>query len=585
MRKLLISLMCMSLVAPLTAHAAQICVDSAEISTAVEISAIYPNPNTGEDEWIEIKNTSTKVVLLDFYTLEDATAKPWALTGSLAANGTSRLSGFPFALNNSDETVTLKTTDGVTVDTFAYKTTTKGQIITKEDIETTATTTTTETPNTSTTPPAETTTTTSTQTPATTPTLWPSFSEALPNPVGSDSSEEWIELYNPHDQILTLDGLNLDDEEGGSTPYKLTGTLAPESYLLITIVDSKITLNNDTDHVRLLGINNEILWDITYSDTKEGESWVKIGDSYTFTTPTPGEENTAPQAAPQEETANSTGEDSPGDTVDPANNGDLSENVDISEVFPNPEGPDQKEEWIELTNGGTVPVDLGNWILDDGPGGSDPYVIPSGTIVAPGGTLVLYRTESGVVLNNTSETVELSDYTGEIMSEVSYDESVEGESYSEITVEDTASEQASLNGLGNQIFSIWKWTIPTPGETNPIWKQIKGEVADFDGQLLTLFDGISNWTFKTASAQTDNLLYSVGNTILVQAAMKNGIYEIMSGELVSANASQNKSGGSGTPWSLILSSLALTTWISYEVYKRRKERAKKNLHFDEQALN
>ena len=45
---------------------------------------------------------------------------------------------------------------------------------------------------------------------------------------------------------------------------------------------------------------------------------------------------------------------------------DLSESVNISEVFPNPEGSDQESEWIEITNTSSVDVNLGNWIIDDG---------------------------------------------------------------------------------------------------------------------------------------------------------------------------------------------------------------------------
>ena len=566
-KRLLATLVTISFLLPQIALAKDICIAEEDIPKDLEITALYPNPNTGEDEWIEIKNTGKTNLELAFYTIEDTTNKPYPLEGTLEAGESTSITGFSFQLNNSNETVTLKTIAGDTVDTFSYETSTKGQAIEKDaQVETAS-----ETTSEDTTEPTETE--TEVITPVT-PTLWPIFSEAMPNPEGSDSTEEWIELYNPYDQALTMDGLKLDDEDGGSSPYGLTGTLEAESYLLVSIQDSKLTLNNTVDHIRLLGANDEILWDISYEDTTEGKSYALIGDSYVITTPTPGEENIAPESTTENADASEEATESDTNYQD----GDLSENVEITEVFPNPEGPDQEEEWIELTNGGTIAVNLGNWILDDGPGGSDPYIIPDNFIIEPGQTLIIYRTESGIALNNSNETVEIVDYNGEIMDEISYESSEEGESYSQITVEETATESASIAELGQSKFDIWEWTIPSPGEPNPIWKQIKGDVESFDGSLLTLFDGTSNWTFKANQAQTDELLFKIGNTVLVQASMENGLYKIMTSELIKgAEASQKTS----IPWGLIATVITIAGWLGYEAYKKRQ----KTLHFGPEALN
>ena len=395
-----------------------------EISTELEISALYPNPNSGEEEWIELTKLGDDPIDLSLYTLEDATAKPWTPSGTLEE--TVRLTGFSFQLNNSNETVTLKTKHGTVVDTWTYTTSTKGVILTRDaedaEVETASETTATST-------------TTSTVTTTATPSKWPSFSEAMPNPEGSDSTNEWIELYNPYEESITLNGLYLDDSDGGSSPYALSGALAPESYLLIYVTESKLTLNNDSDHVRLLGVNDEILWDVVYSNPKEGESYAAFGSSHEWTQePTPGSENRRSSSAEEDS------EDSNSTTYQ---DGDLSDEVTITEVLPNPVGPDTEKEWIEITNASDESINLGNWTLDDGPGGSDPFVFPDDTILGPGETLVLYRTETGLALNNSDETVQLADYTGEIVSEIQYDTSVEGESYAEIQVEEVQSTQAS----------------------------------------------------------------------------------------------------------------------------------------------
>lgn len=512
------------------------------------ISAVYPNPNSGESEWVELSNESGETLDLSLYTLEDATAKPWTLSGALEE--TMRIEGFSFQLNNSNETVTLKTIEGTVVDSFTYASSTKGVFISRES---SATTTEEDTEvNTASSPDPT--------PPAVTPNLWPIFSEALPNPEGSDSTDEWIELYNPYGESLELSGLSLDDSEGGSTSYVLSGSLAAESYLLLSVSETKLTLNNDTDHLRLLGLNGEILWDVIYTDSSEGKSYAFFGTFYDWTEePSPGTENTwAGEAAEDNKTENL------------YENGDLSDEVAITEVFPNPEGPDTEEEWIEITNNGDDPVNLGNWTLDDGEGGSEAFIFPDDTIIEPGETLILYRTETGIALNNSNETVQLSDYSGETMSEINYETSEEGDSYSEIQIEEVKSIQASASGLGNQVFSTWQWVTPSPGALNPIWKQVKGEILEFDGSLLTLFDGVSTWTFKTTGdGNLDPLLYQTGNQVLIQASSKEGFFEIMHSELLSA---PERKDALSIPWSILGSLILLLGYGGYEALKRRKNR-------------
>ncbi len=534
---------------------AQSTTTTTSISTAVQISALYPNPNTGEQEWIELTNTGSSSLDLNNYTLEDATAKPWTASGTVTAGGKLQLTGFNFQLNNSNETVTLKTNAGTLVDTWTYATSSKGVILYR-----TSQSTTTETPSATTT-----TNTSSTSTTQSTPSLWPAFSEALPNPEGTDSTEEWIELYNPYSEVLTLTGLQLDDAEDGSSPYSLTGTLAADSTLLISIEDSHLNLNNTEDHVRLLGVNGEILWDYSYSNPKEGSSLIAYGNSTTWTThPTPGEDNIAVESETPESSQKSTSNET--SSSETYQNGDLSESVEITEVFPNPEGPDNEEEWIELTNGGTEAVNLGNWTLTDASGKT--YTFPDSTVIQAGETVVLYRTESTISLNNSNESLTLADFTDEVLSEVSFETSEEDQSYSEIQIEEVSSVQASVSGLGNPVLTLWQWVTPSPGLQNPIWKQIKGSVTEFDGSLLTLFDGISTWTFKTSESSTDELLYQTGNILLIQASLKNDLYEIMHAELLeNSGKSQNSA---SFPWSIALSLTGLTGWGVYELYKRRK---------------
>ncbi len=346
------------------------CVDLGS-APPMELESIYPNPLQDEIEWIALYNPNNESVDLSHYTLEDGTAHPWTLTGNIESKTRLEITGFPFQLNNGEDTVILRSSDGTLLDQIHYTSTQAGIAIENgaSDVILTAE-----------------------ETSAETPTDLPEFSEALPDPEGSDTTEEWIELYNPHDHSIILDGLLLDDQAGGSKPHALSGNMASHEYKVLSITESKLTLNNSTDAVRLLDLEEKILWEVPYEDSEEAMGYAKIGDHYEWTSLiTPG--------APNQSSA--IGENN----LD----GDLSEDMEITEVFPDPEGADQNDEWIEITNGGEETVNLGNWTVDDGPDGSDAYVFPDDTMIEAGQTIVLYRGDSHLALNNSSEAVVLSD--------------------------------------------------------------------------------------------------------------------------------------------------------------------------------
>jgi hypothetical protein len=65
------------------------------------------------------------------------------------------------------------------------------------------------------------------------------------------------------------------------------------------------------------------------------------------------------------------------------------------------------DEYIELTNMGTEPVDLQNWKLDNGVGGSsNPYSLPEVTLL-PRQIVHFFRTETSVALSDGGSTVRL----------------------------------------------------------------------------------------------------------------------------------------------------------------------------------
>ncbi|MFA5129176.1 MAG: lamin tail domain-containing protein [Patescibacteria group bacterium] len=120
------------------------------------------------------------------------------------------------------------------------------------------------------------------------------INEILPNPEGSDEGE-WIELKSIDIKPIDLSGWKLDDDEGGSRPYKIPdGTVInPGQFLLFKKEVTKLAFNNTCDATRLLDTDGEIFFETSYDEVPEGASWARGEDgNFKWTTKlTPGAEN------------------------------------------------------------------------------------------------------------------------------------------------------------------------------------------------------------------------------------------------------------------------------------------------------
>lgn len=130
---------------------------------------------------------------------------------------------------------------------------------------------------------------------------------------------------------------------------------------------------------------------------------------------------------------------------------DSTASIVINEIIPNPVGTDLENEWIELYNSGGAKVNLLNWQIDDGEGGSKPYYFNESIWFESGEYMVISREESGIALNNTADMVRLINGNNDTVDETKYKGSYEGESYAK--------------GENDK----WYWTtMPTPDENNII---------------------------------------------------------------------------------------------------------------------
>lgn len=133
------------------------------------------------------------------------------------------------------------------------------------------------------------------------------ITEIMPNPRGTDTGNEWIEIYNPGEK-LNLVGVSLSDREGSVKKYTFPEKyIEKESYLVLYSRETGISLNNDTDSVEIADRAGKLLDDTdSYDSAKEGVSFAHDGEKWNWSeTPTPGSENIITQTPEKEAEAKS----------------------------------------------------------------------------------------------------------------------------------------------------------------------------------------------------------------------------------------------------------------------------------------
>jgi len=114
------------------------------------------------------------------------------------------------------------------------------------------------------------------------------ISEFYPNPPGNDNGQEFVEIYNPNDEIIDLNGFIL---EIGKKKIKLSGRIEPEEYFVITNKDYNFSIRNKGEELNLY-FNQDKIFSISYQgQASEGKSFSRFEDGWQFTEPTPGKEN------------------------------------------------------------------------------------------------------------------------------------------------------------------------------------------------------------------------------------------------------------------------------------------------------
>ncbi len=152
-------------------------------------------------------------------------------------------------------------------------------------------------------------------------------------------------------------------------------------------------------------------------------------------------------------------------------NGNLSNKISISEIFPNPKGTDTDKEWIELYNPENHNVNLGNWrlVITNTKKGTKPKIIKLSDkiTVAPHSYLILDSSNSKFSLLNSNCKIELRDFVEKNIDTVNYAKTKEDLSLSKIQIKGSSS--------GKNLIT---WTNPTKNKPNPIFYKLSGTIQE-----------------------------------------------------------------------------------------------------------
>lgn len=372
------------------------------------------------------------------------------------------------------------------------------------------------------------------------------LNEIFPNPAGRDNGQEWVEIYNPNEFLVNTKGYVLDDyTDQGSAAMKLKEIeILPKSYYLI--YDPSVNLNNSNEEIQLLDPNGALLDKIFFIDGFEAQSYARVKNEWLWTTfPTPGFANEI--MSEELEITEKTNQESKYKT------GDLSSEIYISEILPNPLGEDAPNEWVELYNAGDADINLGNWRLDDNENGSKPFTLSDKTIIKAKGYLIIPRTESKISLDNRLDTVRLFNFEEEIQDEISYEKAKENLSFAKTTMI-----------YEDKIETEWIWTpMITKGAANQKLYKLRGEVEEKNADLILI-------QAKSLKLKDDNELSEIalspGNIVELTYDDNN---EIKDYSLIKQKTAQTKVVNSPGSFELIKIIITLTIIGIYAFLKRR----------------
>ncbi len=296
-----------------------------------------------------------------------------------------------------------------------------------------------------------------------------------------ESGNEWVELFNNSTSSFNLAGGSICDNKETSCKVT-TGTILGKDWLIIDL-NSKSYLNNDGDSIILLdtddGEADKIIYGTDLKSPSKGQSLARKIDGvdtdsnndWAITTQVTKQTTNvivalAPQASggggsahkqlnnetmEQSKTTSSTTSTSitPSSTYTPPTPQTIG-NVILSEIYPNPIGPDTLDEYIRVTNLSGDVINLFGWKLADL---AKSYKLSG--IINSGQAIIYKRASTTIALNNTTvEVVSLIDHNGKLIDKVGYNKAEEGMVYRRYGEEWKWEELDPVLGIGGSLVDL-----------------------------------------------------------------------------------------------------------------------------------
>lgn len=259
----------------------------------IVINEVYPSPEAGESEWIELYNPTPNEINLSLYTIKDKAGHTFSdLAGMTIKSEDYSVVYDDKILNDGGDTIFLQE-DSTTVDQVIYDNTSqyaplpsKGKSISRvpngSDSDNDAS---------------------DFQRVKTTKggpyieiifSSNISISEIMPSP--SDGVEnEYIEIFNSGEERIDISDWKLEDEKGTTVSHYLPSDsyILPKQYIAFYHPITRISLNDDDgDAVNLIDPSNIIKSTVSYDKAVKGQSYSKIGEDWKWSdTLTPNAHN------------------------------------------------------------------------------------------------------------------------------------------------------------------------------------------------------------------------------------------------------------------------------------------------------
>lgn len=245
----------------------------------------------------------------------------------------------------------------------------------------------------------------------------------LLNEIVSDpiSGNEWVEIKNPSDKTINLDGWRVKEGGGQSVGFSLT--IAPSEF---ASVEFSNRLNNDGDHLQLLDPSGQVIDAVSYGGLADAVAPAarkpnalardENGSWLVTTEPTPGDTNSIALVVVETKEVKTKIEP----VVVTTTAANTATTLRILTALPNPVGSDENE-YIVLENFGKEAIELSGWSVEDA---KTSYAL-NGSLAA-GLQLTLPKSITHITLNNDADSLTLTAPNGEVISTLSYENAQEG---------------------------------------------------------------------------------------------------------------------------------------------------------------